>query len=104
MKKLLGLIMAAVFMLSMAGTSAMADVTKGQKIYLKKLKRKCGMNGAEMARKHTQAEWKTIGTDGLEAEVKKQCPKVKRIKSRYLQHIYDFLHNYASDSGNVPSC
>ncbi|RLA81900.1 MAG: cytochrome C, partial [Epsilonproteobacteria bacterium] len=23
---------------------------------------------------------------------------------KYLQHYFDFFHEYASDSGNVPSC
>jgi len=102
MKKLLGFVVAG---LLLTGTSVMADSTKGQKLYSKKLKKACGFTGAKMATKHTQAEWKTIqDANGLEAEIKKICPEVKAVKGKYLPHLFDFFHNFASDSGNVPSC
>ena len=107
MKKILGLIMAAIFMASLASTAAMADSAKGQKLYAKKLKKACGFTGAKMAAKHTQAEWEAIGNgDKLKAEIKKICPNVKdkNLKAKYLKHLYDFFYNFASDSGNVPSC
>lgn len=30
--------------------------------------------------------------------------KVKEIKDKFIPHYYDFFYEYASDSGNVPSC
>lgn len=85
-------------------TSAVADVKKGQKLYLKKLKAPCGFNGSEFARKHTQDQWEKIHEAGkFAAEVKKICPKAK-IKAKYVPHLYDFSYEYASDSGVVPSC
>ncbi len=107
MKKLLGAIFIAILGLSFVSTSAFADSAKGQKLYLKKLKRACGFNGAVMSKKHTQAEWKAIYDAGkLKQEIKKFCPKVKdkALKKRYIKNYFDFFYNFASDSGNVPSC
>ena len=87
------------------GTGALADEKKGQKIIIKKLKNPCGFNGAELAKKHTQAEWKALYEAGeLPAELQKICPDSKPLKETYYPHVYDFLYNYALDSGNVPSC
>ncbi|MFT7004519.1 MAG: hypothetical protein ACJAWW_001877 [Sulfurimonas sp.] len=107
MNKLLKLVLASVVLLAMSTTVASADVAKGQKLYLKKLKGSCNMNGAKMATKHSQADWKKIGKgNGLAAELKKQCPTVKdkALKGKYLEHYYDFFFEYANDSGNVPAC
>lgn len=85
-------------------TTASADVTKGQKLYLKKLKAPCKINGVKFAHKHTQDQWEAIYEAGkFAAEVKKICPKA-RMKSKYVPHVYDFVYEYASDSGNIPSC
>lgn len=86
-------------------SSAYADAAKGQKIIIKKLKSDCGFNGAVLAGKHTQDEWKKINDNGaLNDEILKLCPKAQPLKDSYIPHVYDFLFDYASDSGNVPSC
>ncbi|PHO09124.1 cytochrome C [Malaciobacter canalis] len=90
---------------SMFTISAQADALKGQKIIIKKLKKDCGFTGAVLAKKHTQDEWKAkFESKTLNDEILKICPKAKPLKNSYLPHVYDFLYNYASDSGNVPSC
>ncbi len=107
MKKVLGLVAAGLLTTAILSTSAMADPAKGQKLYLKKLKKACGINGAKMSAKHTQDEWEAIKNDGkLEDEIIKICPKVKKgyLKDKWMNNLYDFFYNYASDSGNVPSC
>ena len=105
MTKLLKLAFAAAVALSLSSTVASADVAKGQKLYSKKLKKACGFNGAVLAKKHTQDEWKAKFDAGeLNAHIKTICPKAKPLKKKYVPHVFDFLHNYASDSGNVPSC
>lgn len=105
MKKLLVIVFAAIVGLSFVSTSAFASSNKGQKIIAKRLKRPCGFNGGVLAKKHTQEEWTTIFKAGkLNAELKKICPKAKPLKKRYVKDVYDFLNNFASDSGNVPSC
>lgn len=106
MTKLLKLVFAGAVALALTSTTASADVKKGQKLYSKKLKRACGMSGADMAKKHTQGEWEAIGTSGLKAEIKSICPDVKdsKVRDKYMEHFYDFFYEYASDSGNVPAC
>ncbi len=106
MKKIVKIALASALLLGLGATTANADVTKGQKLYKKKLKSACGFSGAAMSGKHTQDEWTEIGTDGMAKEIKTLCPSVKdkAVKDKYLQHYFDFFKEYASDSGNVPSC
>ncbi len=107
MKKLLSTLVASALLVGVMSSNVMADPAKGQKIYLKKLKKACGFNGAKMSAKHTQDEWEEIKNAGkLEDEIIKLCPKVKKgyLKDKWLNDLYDFFYNYASDSGNVPSC
>jgi hypothetical protein len=107
MNKLTKIALGAVLILGLGATTATADVAKGQKLFTKKLKSPCGITGAAMAGKHTQYEWQTIQEDGeLANEIKKICPNVSDadVKDSYLEHYFDFFHEYASDSGNVPSC
>jgi len=105
MKRFLSIVATSVLVAGIATTAVSADPAKGQKIYLKKLKKACGFNGAKMAGKHTQDEWEKIKESGkLEDELKKECPNLKDIKDKYLDDLFDFLYEYGSDSGNVPSC
>lgn len=107
MTKLLKVAMAGLLVLGVAATTASADAAKGQKIFIKKFKSKCGFNGAKFAVKHSQAEWEAIMKDGkFKDELMKICPEVKEgdVKDKWIQHIYDFSYEYANDSGNVPSC
>ena len=107
MNKLLKLVLASAMVLAVSTTVASADVGKGQKLYLKKLKGACGVTGAAMAGKHTQGEWDEIqGAGKMADEIKVICPSVKdkALKSKYLEHYFDFFKEYGSDSGNVPSC
>ena len=105
MKKIIGAMLVAMFVAGFVASPVLADVNKGQKIFIKMMKKPCGMNGGEMARKHTQAEWKEINDAGkLNEELLKECPDAKPLKDKFIPHVYDFLYNYASDSGNVPAC
>ena len=105
--KLLKIIMAGTLALGIATSSLSADAVKGQKLYSKLLKDPCGMTGAKFAAKHSQEEWKALKASGkFEEEVIKICPNVKAgdIKDSVQEHIIDFAVEFASDSGNVPSC
>ena len=105
MTKFTKLAVAALFAFAVVSTTASADVAKGQKLYSKKLKGACGYTGAKFAAKHTQDEWEAIQESGKMAdELKTLCPKLDKYKSKWDQNVYDFVHEYASDSGNVPSC
>ena len=105
--KLLNIIMAGALALGIASSSLSADAVKGQKLYTKLLKDPCGITGAKFAAKHSQEEWKALKASGkFEEEVIKICPNVKAgdIKDSVQEHIIDFAVEFASDSGNVPSC
>jgi hypothetical protein len=92
-------------------TASMADVKKGQKIYLKKLKSKCGMDGTKFAAQYSQSELEDAKEEDKLVELFTNiCPKGKKIlsnekfKEKKLPHVFDFAYEYANDSGNVPSC
>ena len=105
MTKFSKLALAALFAFAVMGTTATADVAKGQKLYSKKLKGACGMTGAKFAGKHTQDQWKEIKDAGkFGDEVKTLCPKATKYKDKWNDNMFDFVYEYASDSGNVPSC
>lgn len=105
MNKLLKVAMVSAIALGLSSTVVQADAAKGQKIFIKKFKKSCGFTGGFMAKKYTQDEWTKINEEGkLNEELLKQCPDAKEAKEKFLPHLYDFFHNYASDSGNVPAC
>jgi len=111
MKNATKLALAALLGMSVLSTSVLADSAKGQKLYMKKMKKVCGMSGAAFAAKHSQSEWEEAKEDGSLTEVfTEACPggadlfKGDKFKKKYESHIYDLANDYASDSGNVPSC
>ncbi|MEA3315989.1 MAG: cytochrome C [Campylobacterota bacterium] len=105
MNKLLKLALLGAVALTLSTTTASADAAKGQKLFVKKLKKPCGITGAKMAAKHSQDEWESK-KDNLADEIKAMCPDVKdkALKDKYIEHYYDFFYDFANDSGNVPSC
>lgn len=102
--------MAAIIGFSVFSTAAHADAQKGIKLYQKNLKETCGMSGAVFAAKFKQSEWdKAYKAGTLSKKMTEACPagktffegdKYKKIET----HLYDFVHEYAKDSGNIPSC
>lgn len=102
----------AFMLLSLGGTAALADVKKGQKLYLKTLKSKLKMNGTQFSSLHTVAEWEALFDnegEGFIKEFSEEYPKSSKVLHKpniwkKLQHIRDFAIEYGSDSGNVPSC
>ena len=104
LKKLITLLFSALIGLSFVTTVASADAAKGQKLYIKKLKKPCGFDGGKMATKLKQAEWKALYDAGkLNDKLIEFCPEAEPLKDKFVSHVYDFLYMYASDSGNVPS-
>jgi len=93
-------------------SSAVADVNKGKRYYMKNFKQKFKMNGLEFVQLHTQAEWRALFADegrGFIVEFSKKYPKREKFLNnpktwKKLQHVGDFAIEYASDSGNTPSC
>jgi len=89
-----------------------ADAATGQKYYLKFMKPKTGYNGTKFAAMHTQAEWKALFADdgaGFKKEFVAKHPDLKDFLEgdtfkKIMKDLQDFAVEYASDSGNVPSC
>jgi len=105
MTKFTKLALVALFGMAVMTSTASADADKGQKIYSKKLKATCGMDGGKFAGKHTQDEWTAIVDGGkLAAEVTAICGADAKVKKKKLGHLGDFVKEFASDSGNVPNC
>ncbi len=111
MKSFTKIAMASLLGVAVLSTTAYADVAKGQKLYTKKMKKLCKTSGAKFAATHTQSEWESAKEDGTLTEMLTgSCPagadlfKSEKFKKKYESHIYDFAYEYASDSGNVPSC
>lgn len=110
MKKYTSALMAVIVALGVMSTSASAVVRDGQKIYLKKCK-KCHGNGTKGAAMQTQSAWEDFFQDnavkiirahkGTNAE---KYFKSDKFKTKEARHLKDFLWQYGSDSGNVPSC
>ncbi len=90
-------------------TAASAKITKGKKIYLQKCK-SCHGNGTRGAALQTMDEWNELfADDAIEIKEKHEATKAKKyfnsdLFKRHAPHLRDFLHEYGSDSGNVPSC
>ena len=104
MTKMTKIAVSALLGLAVLSTAASADSNKGKKVYMKKMKASCGFSGAKFATKHTQGEWEKIkGAGKFASEAAKICPGLK-LKDKYVNDVYDFSYEYASDSGNVPSC
>ena len=93
-------------------SSAGADINKGKRYYMKNFKQKFKMNGLDFVQLHTQAEWRALFKDegrGFIIEFSKKYPKREKYLNdpktwKKLQHVGDFAIEYASDSGNTPSC
>ena len=89
----------------MTTTVTAGDAVKGQKLYSKKLKDSCKMTGGDFASKHSQDEWEEINeAKKMGEEITKICGEGVSIKEKLVPYIYDFVYEFANDSGNVPSC
>lgn len=107
MKKLMAALTLVAFTMVSTPTTAEASVSKGQKIYKKKMRKYCGFSGVRFAREHTQDEWEELYDDGeFQAEAKNICPKLplKKIKKSWWPHVYEFTYEYGQGGSHVPKC
>ena len=81
------------------------DATKGKEIFLNRIKFYCDISDDSFLPIHTQDEWEAIAQAGkFKEEILKICPKLKEIyKDKWSADLYQFVYEYASDSGNIPS-
>ena len=111
MKSFTKIAMASLLGVAVLSTTAYADVAKGQKLYTKKLKSVCKVSGAKFAASHSQMEWESAKEDGTLSDLFiGACPagadviNSDKFQKKFKSHIYDFVYEYANDSGNVPAC
>ena len=80
-------------------------ITKGEKLFVKKLQKYCEISGGEFALRYSQDEWEEIAEAGEFDNVTLEiCPKLKNVyQAQWTPTLYQFAYMYASDSGNVPS-
>lgn len=102
----------AIIAMILSSQGLMADAKTGQKVYLKTLKSKFGIDGGKFAAQHTVSEWEDLFSNGATGFIKEYSEKYpaaapvlnnQDMKDK-LQDIGDFAKEYGSDSGNVPSC
>jgi len=81
------------------------DAMKGKEIFINKIKFYCDMSDYNLLLAYTQDEWEAIAQTGkFKEELFKICPKLKDIyKDKWSADLYQFVYEYASDSGNIPS-
>lgn len=114
MKRTLKTLLAALLTLGLFATAAQADgnADTGQRIYLKMMGDKIGMNGADFAKLETMAGWKAMFEGNGEKFVQTYGAKYPDLKGylegdlfpKHMPHIKAFMIHYAKDSGNFPSC
>lgn len=101
-KKFFSLSLVLIISLVLLQSASFASEGRGQRMFDQNLKKACGTNGLEVARKHTQAEWtKIYESNGLDAEMKLYCPEAKPFKDIYTKDVYEFFYALAKDSGKV---
>ncbi|QOP46267.1 cytochrome C [Sulfurimonas paralvinellae] len=112
MKKTTSLLLAAILAGSVFTATASADASKGKRFYMKKLRHACKKdgikNGAMFAIKHDRRGWAEIKeSNKLQQEWTKVCShgkkKIKKMRKKDINNLYDFVWKYASD-GETPSC
>jgi hypothetical protein len=110
MKSIVNITLVALVASSLMSTSAFADAEKGKKLYQKNLKEICGFTGGVFAAKFKQADWdKAYKAGTLNKKMEEACPAGKEFfeSDKYKkveEHMYNFVHDFAKDSGNIPSC
>jgi len=101
MNKRVGWALACALMVFTTSSFA-AQEGRGLRMFDQNIKKACGSNAFEVARMHTQAEWKAIyDADGLDAKFKTICPEAKPFKEEYKEDVYAFMHAVAKDSGKI---
>ena len=97
-------VLVLVFM-CLSSVLASSDLEEGANFYKQKLRTVCLFSGNVMAQKHTQHEWQVFFEAGrLSEEIQKLCPQSSRLNEAELRPLYEFLYEFANDSGNTAKC
>jgi hypothetical protein len=107
MKKIIHALLIASLSLTIVPIDALGGSDQGQRIFKMKMRKSCRFSGHKFAHSHTQAEWEGLKQNGkFKEETKKLCPRLdtESISDAWWEDIYLFTYEYASDSGQIPSC
>ena len=115
MRKALSMLLAALMFTSLFAISAVAsdgNVDTGQRLYLRLMADHVGMNSADFATLHSQAEWTALLENNGEKFAEKFAGEYPGLQGylngdlfpRHVPHLRAFLVHFANDSGNFPSC
>jgi cytochrome c len=109
MKNQMSVLIGILFIFGFASTSIASGIQKGQKTYFKKCKI-CHGNGTQGSSMQTQSKWTKLFNNNAEKIIKahnntdaKEYFNGERFIKR-APYLKEFLWQYGSDSGNVPSC
>ncbi|MBD3794053.1 MAG: hypothetical protein IE889_07860 [Campylobacterales bacterium] len=82
------------------------NAKRGLKIFTHKLQKHCDVSAVTFAANHTQDEWEAIVETGeLYQEILDLCLEIEPVFDHsWLPDLYQFFYEYASDTGNIPSC
>jgi hypothetical protein len=104
MNKFIKLLFSIHFVVLVVSSTLFADAVNGEKLYSKNLKEVCSLSGSSFAAKHTQDEWEEFYDAGkFTEELEKICPNLK-IEKSWVLDLYEFVYEFANDSGKVPGC
>ncbi|MDD2384037.1 MAG: cytochrome C [Sulfurospirillaceae bacterium] len=102
MNRLFSQVSISLLVLGVIATFSLASEGRGQRMFDQNLKKACGINGLQVARAHTQAEWtKIYESNALNNEMRVFCPEAKDFKETYQKDVYEFMYALASDSGKI---
>lgn len=104
MKNITKLAVAALLGLTILSTTASAgSISKGQKIYTKKIKGQCEDKIAtDFTKVLKQKEWEdTLKAGKFEAKVKEICPNMSKYKEKWTEHLFEFAYEYAADGEDL---
>lgn len=81
------------------------DVNEGKEIFIRKLQKACELSAGSFAAMHSQDEWEAIVQAGeFKNEIIKICPKLnKDYNQTWSPSLYQFVYQYANDTGDIPS-
>ena len=104
MKNITKLAVAALLGLTVLSTTASAgSISKGQKIYTKKIKGQCADKIAtDFTKVLKQQEWEALFKAGtFEAKVKEICPEITKYKAKWTEDLFEFAYEYAADGEDL---
>jgi len=104
MKNITKLAVATLLGLAVLTTTASAgSITKGQKIYGKKIKGQCGDKIAtDFTKVLKQKEWEELFKAGkFEDKVRELCPNMTKYKEKWTEDLFEFAHEYAADGEDM---